>query len=200
MIGRRNMIEDINVLQELAVKNKEIYLNKLDIDLENNNEVLMITLDNIHDLFNQELTNKIPEILSSTFQLENISKAITKFNLLLKEELIKLINKKQESLKEEVNNIDNIDYRKIVDKKTSLIIDKIKKVYQKNVIELINDIINEYTINEKDRIEDYLININFEKYIKKIEETIKNMDNILYNNYQESLNKYHDLNEKTLKL
>lgn len=194
------MIEDINVLQELAVKNKEIYLNKLDIDLENNNEVLMITLDNIHDLFNQELTNKIPEILSSTFQLENISKAITKFNLLLKEELIKLINKKQESLKEEVNNIDNIDYRKIVDKKTSLIIDKIKKVYQKNVIELINDIINEYTINEKDRIEDYLININFEKYIKKIEETIKNMDNILYNNYQESLNKYHDLNEKTLKL
>lgn len=200
MIGRRNMIEDINVLQELAVKNKEIYLNKLDIDLENNNEVLMITLDNIHDLFNQELTNKIPEILSSTFQLENISKAITKFNLLLKEELIKLINKKQESLKEEVNNIDNIDYRKIVDKKTSLIIEKLKKVYQKNVIELINDIINEYTINEKDRIEDYLININFEKYIKKIEETIKNMDNILYNNYQESLNKYHDLNEKTLKL
>ncbi len=194
------MIEDINVLQELAVKNKEIYLNKLDIDLENNNEVLMITLDNIHDLFNQELTNKIPEILSSTFQLENISKAITKFNLLLKEELIKLINKKQESLKEEVNNIDNIDYRKIVDKKTSLIIEKLKKVYQKNVIELINDIINEYTINEKDRIEDYLININFEKYIKKIEETIKNMDNILYNNYQESLNKYHDLNEKTLKL
>ena len=194
------MIEDINVLQELAVKNKEIYLNKLDIDLENNNEVLMITLDNIHDLFNQELTNKIPEILSSTFQLENISKAITKFNLLLKEELIKLINKKQESLKEEVNNIDNIDYRKIVDKKTSLIIDKLKKVYQKNVIELINDIINEYTINEKDRIEDYLININFEKYIKKIEENIKNMDNILYNNYQESLNKYHDLNEKTLKL
>ena len=194
------MIEDINVLQELAVKNKEIYLNKLDIDLENNNEVLLITLDNIHNLFNQELINIIPEILSSTFQLENISKAITKFNLLLKEELIKLINKKQESLKEEVNNIDNIDYRKIVDKKTSLIIDKIKKVYQKNVIELINDIINEYTINEKDKIEDYLININFEKYIKKIEETIKNMDNIIYNNYQESLNKYHDLNEKTLKL
>lgn len=194
------MIEDINVLQELAIKNKEIYLNKLEIDLENNNEVLLITLDNIHNLFNQELTNKIPEILSSTFQMENISKAITKFNLLLKEELIKLINKKQESLKEEVTNIDNINYRKIVDKKTSLIIDKLKKVYQKNVTNLINDIINEYTINEKNRIEDYLMNINFEKYVTKIEETIKNMDNILYNNYQESLNKYHELNEKTLKL
>ena len=194
------MIEDINVLQELAIKNKEIYLNKLEIDLENNNEVLLITLDNIHNLFNQELTNKIPEILSSTFQMENISKAITKFNLLLKKELLKLINKKQESLKEEVNNIDNIDYRKIVDKKTSLIIDKLKKVYQKNVTNLINDIINEYTINEKNRIEDYLMNINFEKYVTKIEETIKNMDNILYNNYQESLNKYHELNEKTLKL
>lgn len=194
------MIEDINVLQELAVKNKEIYLNKLEIDLENNNEVLLITLDNIHNLFNQELTNKIPEILSSTFQMENISKAITKFNLLLKKELFKLINKKQESLKEEVTNIDNIDYRKIVDKKTSLIIDKLKKVYQKNVTNLINDIINEYTLNEKDRIEDYLMNINFEKYVTKIEETIKNMDNILYNNYQESLNKYHELNEKTLKL
>ena len=194
------MIEDINVLQELAIKNKEIYLNKLEIDLENNNEVLLITLDNIHNLFNQELTNKIPEILSSTFQMENISKAITKFNLLLKKELFKLINKKQESLKEEVTNIDNIDYRKIVDKKTSLIIDKLKKVYQKNVTNLINDIINEYTLNEKNRIEDYLMNINFEKYVTKIEETIKNMDNILYNNYQESLNKYHELNEKTLKL
>ena len=194
------MIEDNSVLQELAEKNKEIYLNKLDIDLENNNEVLLITLDNLHNLFNQELTNKIPEILSSTFQMENISKAITKFNLLLKEELIKLINKKQKSLKDDITNIENINYREIMDKKTVNIIEKIKTVYQKNVNDLINDIINEYTINEKDRIEDYLKNINYNKYIQKIEETIKIMDNILYNNYQESLNKYNDLNKKTLKM
>lgn len=194
------MIEDINVLHELELKNKQIYLNKLLIDLDNNYDVLIITLDNFHNLFNQELNEKIPEILSSTFQKENISKNITNFALLLKSSLIKLINDKKNRLKEETNNIENIKYRELMEQETIIIINKISKIYKKNVTNLINDIINEYTINEKERIEDYLININFDKYIKKIEETIKNMDNILYNNYQESLNKYHDLNEKTLKL
>ena len=194
------MIEDINILKELEVKNKKIYLNKLSIDLDNNYDVLLMTLNNIHNLFIQELNDKIPEILSSTFQKENISKNISNFILLLKSSLIKLINTKKDKLKEEINNIDNINYQEIMNQQSQLIINNITKTYQKNVLKLINEIINDYNNNEKERINDYLTNFNFNKYLKKIEETIKNMDIILYNNYQESLERYHDLNEKTLKL
>ncbi len=193
------MIEDIDVLRELELKNKEIYLNKLDIDLDNNDSSLMMTIENIHNVFNQEIINKITEILSSTFNKDNISIAITKINVILKQELIKLLNNKKKNLKEDIKNIDDIEYREKIDSETALIINNLKMVYQKNVIDLINEINNEDN-NDKKRIEEYLNHLNYDKYIKKIKETIENMDNILFNNYRESLEKYHNLNEKTLKL
>lgn len=194
------MIEDNAVLNELKLKNKEIYLNKLEIDLENNFAVLSITCDNLHQLFNQELMDKITEILSSTFNKENISIAVNKFNQTLKDNVIKLLEKKNQNLKNSIINIDDVDYRELIDMETKSILDEIKKVYQKGISHLIKTIINEYTRDKQIRIEDYLNNIYFEKYILKITEIIINMDNILYNNYEESLNKYHDLNEKTLKI
>ena len=191
---------DNNVLHELEVKNKEIYLNKLQIDLDNNNDILLITIDNLHNLFNQELLNNILEILSSTYNRDNISNSIKIFSDKIKEELIRLIKEKVSKLKEESKNIDSINYREIIDNETLLIIDQMKKNYQNHIIDLINNIINDYTMDKKDRIEEYLKNIFFNKYIKKVEEIIKNMDNILYNNYQESKDKFEDLNERTMKL
>ena len=48
------MNNSVDVLKQLEVKNREIYLNKLVIDLDNNLDILSITVNNFIDHFSSE--------------------------------------------------------------------------------------------------------------------------------------------------
>ena len=74
------MNKSVDVIKELAVKNKEIYLNKLDIDLTNNQENLFITIKNIIDLFTKEVTTKVLEIETNTLLFSYASQEVTNFH------------------------------------------------------------------------------------------------------------------------
>lgn len=187
------MNSNIDVLKELEVKNKEIYINKLGIDLDTNLESLLIIINNIMNLLTIELTDKL-NILSN-----NNQEAINNFQKLNLKNIIELINQRNTYLKEKVLDIDNINYKEELDDETKNVIEKVKEFYNNNVNNLINELnksVDEFT---KHRISDYLNNLYFSRFIKKIEDAIINMDNILFNNYQFSYQKYLNLNEKTLK-
>ena len=179
-----------DVLKELEVKNKEIYLNKLNIDLDNNEEILLITLENIINHFNEEMTNKINEI-QNTIEIDNI----TKFNNVLKSTINDLIKTRTIKFKKDIINIDNIDYKETINQYTITILSEIKKCYFDNIDLLIKNTTNK----DNTRLIEYLNNINYEKITNKIKECFNNTNTILYNNYLESLEKFNNLNKKTLK-
>ena len=90
--------EDIK--KQLEVKNKEIYLNKLNLDLDNNLEVLVLTIDNLLKIQSEELQKKIIEIAES-FQDEKVFKQkITEFMNSYNDYLMNLFEQKKIKLKE----------------------------------------------------------------------------------------------------
>ena len=185
------MNNNIDVIKELEVKNREIYLNKLNIDLDNNNEILHITINNIINLFCEEVTNKIIELKKSDINIEEIRNIINVFYHKIKEELELLLNNRYKVLKDNIINIENINYKENINKEKEIILNNIKNIYEKLVKKLIIE-------NNNDRIDNYLKVLNYERFITKIKEILNNMDIILYNSYVESNNKYKELNQKTL--
>lgn len=190
------MNKDNDVLKQLEEKNREIYLNKLYIDLDNNNEILHIITDNVINLFKEEVINKILEINPNSEKNE-IKKCVNDFYKKIKQEIVQMLNNRYNNLKREISNIDEIDYQICINNERKIIIDEIKKMYGNLVIELINEI--EHLLNNSnDRINNYLQVLNYDKFVNKIKELINNMNVILYNSYIESNNKFQDLNAKTL--
>ena len=56
------MNDNEDVKDQLKIKNKEIYLNKLNLDLDNNLEVLVLTVDNLLNTNKEMLIKKIIDI------------------------------------------------------------------------------------------------------------------------------------------
>ena len=53
------MNDNEDVKDQLKIKNKEIYLNKLNLDLDNNLEVLVLTVDNLLNTNKEMLIKKL---------------------------------------------------------------------------------------------------------------------------------------------
>ena len=105
MLERKYMNNNIDVLKELAVKNKEIYLNKLAIDLDNNEENILITIENIINLFTKEVTNKVLEIENNTLLSHEASKEVLSFHKIIHEEIKKIVKKRNDIIREKVKKI-----------------------------------------------------------------------------------------------
>ena len=191
------MNSDIDILKQLEVKNREIYINKLNIDLDNNKEILLITIDNVINLFIEEVTNKILEIKNDKTNKENVLNQVTKFYNKIKEEIDKLLENRYNNLKENISNNENSNYQDILDKEKEKIINKIKNVYNEAVDNIIKGIEEIYK-EPNNRINDYLKILNYDKFINKIKDVSNNMNIILCNSFIESNNKYQELNSKTL--
>ena len=189
------MNNNVDVSKVLKEKNKEIYLNKLNIDIDNNTEILSITIGNIMNLLTDELRLKLTDFLSSTSQAVILQQVVT-FQKQLSDKLIELIQNRSLNLKENVMNIDNIDYNEVINSISGSIMNEIEKYYFENV-----KILNEnLKIDSNTRVQDYLNNNFYERICTKIQEALKNMDVILKNAYKEGEAKFEDLNAKTLNL
>jgi len=193
------MNNNVDVLKQLEVKNREIYLNKLVIDLDNNLDILSITVNNIINLFTNEMINKILEIENGTMNRSKISTHVESFQEKLKDQIIIMIHERKTKLELLIKDIDNIEYEIKIKEETNEIINKVKEYYQSNIDNLFNQINTNYDEFDLKRLSDYLKDNNFEKIILKIKESLNNTDTILINNYKESFQKYLALNEKTLK-
>ena len=190
------MNSNVDVIKELAVKNKEIYLNKLNIDLDNNKDNLLITIENIVSLFNNEVTNKVLEIENNTLLSSYASQEVLAFHKIIHDEIKNLIESRTSLLREKINGIETINYKDLLTDETGNLIDNVKKCYKDNIDNLINRLTKESNVFTIDRMNDYLKILNYNKFINKIKEAFTNTDFILYNNYLESEKKYNELNKK----
>lgn len=193
------MNSNVDVLKQLEVKNREIYLNKLVIDLDNNLDVLSITVNNIVSLFTNEMISKILEIENGTMNRSKISTHVEAFQEKFKDQLIVMIHERKTKMESILKDIDQETYTEKLKEESQNIIHQIGKYYQNNIDTLYNQINTDYDEFNLKRLNDYLKENYYEKIILKLKESFNNTDIILINNYKESYQKYLELNEKTLK-
>ena len=193
------MNNNVDVLKQLEVKNREIYLNKLVIDLDNNLDILSITVNNIINLFTNEMINKILEIENGTMNRSKISTHVEAFQEKFKDQIMIMIHERKTKLELLIKDIDKIEYETKIKEESLNIINKIDEYYQNNIDNLYNQINTDYDEFDLKRLNDYLKENNYNKIVLKIKESLNNTDIILINNYKESYQKYLELNEKTLK-
>ena len=193
------MDNNVDVLKQLEVKNREIYLNKLVIDLDNNLDILSITVNNIINLFTNEMINKILEIENGTMNRSKISTHVEAFQEKFKDQIMIMIHERKTKLELLIKDIDKIEYETKIKEESLNIINKIDEYYKNNIDNLYNQINTDYDEFDLKRLNDYLKENNYNKIVLKIKESLNNTDIILINNYKESYQKYLELNEKTLK-
>ena len=190
--------EDIK--KQLEVKNKEIYLNKLNLDLDNNLEVLVLTIDNLLKIQSEELQKKIIEIAES-FQDEKVFKQkITEFMNSYNDYLMNLFEQKKLKLKENLEIDTDILKNQ---KKVQELYDKTALTIEDDTIKLIDNLANnlhEYfdTDFKIQRLNTYLSNIFLKNLNNKVLDIIRNRDIILINTYKETYLKYLELNKNTV--
>ena len=190
--------EDIK--KQLEVKNKEIYLNKLNIDLDNNLEVLVLTLENLLKTQEENLFKKTIEIVESFKDEKEIKEKVEEFIRIYYESLIGLLTTKKEEIKESLDtNLEISVYKEKIDNKT--------KDLEINLIDNSKTMINDLILNLKSYLETsfqekrltsylndiYLLNLN-----NKVIDIIKGRDIMLYNTFNETYLKYLELNKNTV--
>lgn len=191
------MNSNIDVLNELKNKNKEIYLNKLMIDIENNSEILELTINNMVDLLTSEMINKISEI-QNKIDIKKIDEIVKSFQNKIQKELIRLINNRSSNLKMNISIDQEFNYKEKLEIETNILINGISKYYRNNLSTIINKLEIDMDSFGKDRLNDYFNVLYYERLINKLKEILNDKDMILCNNYQAGLLKYQNMNEKTL--
>ena len=193
-----NEFEDIK--KQLEVKNKEIYMNKLNLDLDNNLEVLLLTIDNLLSYTKEESIKKILEIEEGFINKKEIEEKINHFINLYHDNLINFLANKKSNLQNFIIIHDDLAICK----------DNLNNNYldlKENLISFSKDNINNLEINLKEiikgefklkRLTEYLNNIFIVNLNNRVLDTIKNRDLVLLNTFNETYLKYLELNKNTV--
>ena len=194
------MNDNEDVKDQLKIKNKEIYLNKLNLDLDNNLEVLVLTVDNLLNTNKEMLIKKIIDIEESFLNQELIEEKVSSFFEQYRIEFMNLLDNKKLDLKNTIISDDDLEICKnnIQDNYFSLE-KQIKEFTSQEIKQLEKLLLND--INDKfkqKRLKDYLENIFIINLNNKILDIIRNRDIILINTFQETYLKYLELNKNTI--
>ena len=186
------------IKKQLEVKNKEIYINKLNLDLNNNIDSLVLTIDNLLNKITEESINYILGIAESFLEKDVIEKDIKDYFNDLHEALMNYLDIKKKEIEKLITNNEN-NFIEILKKENDKLNNKLYNYYENNINNLnikIQSYYNDPFCNE--RINNYLTNSLKEKLLDKINETIKSRDIILINTFKETFRKYQELNKNTV--
>lgn len=189
--------EDIK--KQLEEKNKEIYLKKLNLDLENNLEVLKLTIDNLLKKVSEESTKNVLGI-AETFQKEDeINECINNYLNSYHDIFIRELEIKKKNIEDNLLNKTIDEYKEFLTEISNKFIDKIEKESLNNIDSLEKKLKEKFDdLLYQERIEDYLKNIFLENLNQKVKDTIKGRDIILLNTFKETYLKYLELNKNTI--
>ena len=186
------------IKMQLEVKNKEIYLNKLNLDLNNNVDSLVLTIDNLLNKLINETINHILSIAESFREKDVIEKDVKDYFNLFCNELMNCLDIKKKEIEKLIKN-NNINYKEFFDKENDKLNNKLYNYYTNNIKELSDKIQSYYDDSFcKQRINNYLTNTLRDNLLDKFNETIKSRDIILINTFKETYLKYLELNKNTI--
>ncbi len=195
------MNEELN--KQFAVKNDAIFKNKLVVDINNNSESLVLTLNNLLNLMFEDAQGKLQEIFESIIYKENIQLYIDKIRKIFFPKLEEILLYKKNKL---LNFVDHFDigsikvssYQEQIKTVNDQVFSEIDTLYQNHVDHIILEI-NELKTNQflYERYTDF-----YQRFKNLLKEKIKmqffDRDNNLINNFNESYNKYININKNTI--
>ena len=190
--------EDIK--KQLKIKNKEIYLNKLNFDLDNNLEVLVLTIDNLLSFMKDNLVKKIIDIEEDFQDKESILENVNIFFEAYRNNLMNILDTKKVDLQNVIVVHDDLDVCKQNIKDNYLTLKETLETFSKKEIDNLVKSLNKELKSEfkKNRLKEYLTTIFLTNLNMKVLDTMKNRDIILINTFEETYLKYLELNKNTI--
>ena len=194
------MNEKEDIKKQLKLKNKEIYLKKLNLDLDNNLEVLVLTIDNLLNTIKTSLVKKIINIEESFQNHQDIQTDVDNFLELYREQILTLLDDKKSFVQNIIVIEDNlVNYKNNLEDNYLIFKEKIETFSNDKIkilaSSLTKDIEDKFTIK---RLSDFLTNIFLLNLNNKILDCVKSRDVILMNTFNETYLKYLELNKNTI--
>lgn len=193
-------MNEYDIKDQLKKKNKEIYLNKLNFDLDNNLEVLVLTIDNLLSFMKDNLVKKIIDIEEDFQDKESILENVNIFFEAYRNNLMNILDTKKVDLQNVIVVHDDLDVCKQNIKDNYLTLKETLETFSKKEIDNLVKSLNKELKSEfkKNRLKEYLTTIFLTNLNMKILDTMKNRDIILINTFEETYLKYLELNKNTI--
>ena len=193
-------MNEYDIKDQLKKKNKEIYLNKLNFDLDNNLEVLVLTIDNLLSFMKDNLVKKIIDIEEDFQDKESILENVNIFFEAYRNNLMNILDTKKVDLQNVIVVHDDLDVCKQNIKDNYLTLKETLETFSKKEIDNLVKSLNKELKSEfkKNRLKEYLTTIFLTNLNMKVLDTIKNRDIILINTFEETYLKYLELNKNTI--
>lgn len=193
-------MNEYDIKDQLKKKNKEIYLNKLNFDLDNNLEVLVLTIDNLLSFMKDNLVKKIIDIEEDFQDKESILENVNIFFEAYRNNLMNILDTKKVDLQNVIVVHDDLDVCKQNIKDNYLTLKETLETFSKKEIDNLVKSLNKELKSEfkKNRLKEYLTTIFLINLNMKVLDTMKNRDIILINTFEETYLKYLELNKNTI--
>lgn len=193
-------MNEYDIKDQLKKKNKEIYLNKLNFDLDNNLEVLVLTIDNLLSFMKDNLVKKIIDIEEDFQDKESILENVNIFFESYRNNLMNILDTKKVDLQNVIVVHDDLDVCKQNIKDNYLTLKETLETFSKKEIDNLVKSLNKELKSEfkKNRLKEYLTTIFLTNLNMKVLDTMKNRDIILINTFEETYLKYLELNKNTI--
>lgn len=193
-------MNECDIKDQLKKKNKEIYLNKLNFDLDNNLEVLVLTIDNLLSFMKDNLVKKIIDIEEDFQDKENILENVNIFFEAYRNNLMNILDNKKDNLQNVIVVHDDLEVCKQNIKDNYLTLKETLETFSNKEIDNLVKSLNEELKSEfkKNRLKEYLTTIFLTNLNTKVLDTMKNRDIILMNTFEETYLKYLELNKNTI--
>ncbi len=193
-------MNEYDIKDQLKKKNKEIYLNKLNFDLDNNLEVLVLTIDNLLSFMKDNLVKKIIDIEEDFQDKENILENVNIFFEAYRNNLMNILDNKKDNLQNVIVVHDDLEVCKQNIKDNYLTLKETLETFSNKEIDNLVKSLNEELKSEfkKNRLKEYLTTIFLTNLNMKVLDTMKNRDIILMNTFEETYLKYLELNKNTI--
>lgn len=193
-------MNEYDIKDQLKKKNKEIYLNKLNFDLDNNLEVLVLTIDNLLSFMKDSLVKKIIDIEEDFQDKESILENVNIFFEAYRNNLMNILDTKKVDLQNVIVVHDDLDVCKQNIKDNYLTLKETLETFSKKEIDNLVKSLNKELKSEfkKNRLKEYLTTIFLTNLNMKVLDTMKNRDIILINTFEETYLKYLELNKNTI--
>ncbi len=193
-------MNEYDIKDQLKKKNKEIYLNKLNFDLDNNLEVLVLTIDNLLSFTKDNLVKKIIDIEEDFQDKESILENVNIFFEAYRNNLMNILDTKKVDLQNVIVVHDDLEVCKQNIKDNYLTLKETLETFSNKEIDNLVKSLNKELKSEfkKNRLKEYLTTIFLTNLNMKVLDTMKNRDIILINTFEETYLKYLELNKNTI--
>ena len=196
------MDSNIDISQELQLKNQEMLLNKKKIDLDTSMESLLVFYSNYSTNIATEINNRIcllKNVNSDSEQGKIMYNTITTFFFILTKKLKELVLKEVDIIKEKMNNMNDDDYNKELQYMSIVTINQMLEFYSENIDMLIEELTTDVDDTTKDRISNYLFEIIYGKMMNMLRDKFLYSIKVVGNNYEENYQVMEEINKKALK-